>query len=1067
MFPRDKDAVVCVWLEFAALFVCLLTLATPTPAAAQSTATLSVVVVDQSDAVLPQATVTVTNAATMLQRRSITSDAGQATFPLLPPGGYIVRTEHAGFAPAEAPEVVLTVNDQVAIQVKLRVETIGEDVSVVAEPPRMSTSSAVGMVVDRKRMEELPMLNRSTLSLAQLSPGISTVTSPQVVTNQRSGPSIAGDGRSRQTNVQLDGSQLASSLQNVAQNLPSPDSIQEFQVLTNSYGAEYGRASSATLLAVTRSGTNSLQTSLWEYFRHDALNATNFFAPSKPVLRQNQFGGNVGGPLIRGRSFFFGNYEGMRIRQQAILRFISPTAAQRAGDFSASSRSITDPLTGQPFTGNRIPGDRLDPMALNVLNRYVPMPNQGAEVITLSPRPTDGNQGTLKIDHRLTEANTLSVRWHRNSSAGFSSGHVEELGTEMANAIDSWTIADTHIFRGNLFGELRASFTTIETQGDASAANQSPRELGALFDQDGAVPLVPILNVSGGFIVSPGLPWYEQSRFQDFSYKLSWVTGRHTTKFGIQHLRQRQHTQTQYLSSGNFGFTGAFTGDPLADFMLGRPASFAQQGTLDDRARSVATSAFVQDDVKFGPVTVNLGLRFERFTPWEEEGGRSVTFRAGQQSTRFPNAPRGLVYPGDAGILDGLVPSKNRILPRIGFAWDVRGDGRTAVRAAYGRFGEVIDGITAAVAGEGPPFVPSLGFTPNSLRDPYGSRQSPFPVANSSEAFFPVPIQIFSPSADYGPGHVNQFNVTVQRQIGDDLSVQVGYVGNRGRNLGTMRERNAAVFGPGATLANAQQRRPYSPEFFGQIAELVSDARSDYDSLQVSATKRYAQGYTLQLAYTLSNTRDHNSSGPNTAMAPQNPADPEAEWAFADYHRRHVLRVNGMWELPRMEQRAAAVRHLLGGWRLAGIMSALSGAPFTVISGADVALLGPSRGLGSQRPNLVGDPEGDGDRSRQERIAQYFNTAAFARPATGMFGNAGRNLLIGPGLFTVDTSMTKQFHWWPDAPARRVELRVEAFNLFNTVNLGNPVNNMSSPAFGRIQTAGDARVIQLGLRFAY
>jgi hypothetical protein len=268
-------------------------------------------------------------------------------------------------------------------------------------------------------------------------------------------------------------------------------------------------------------------------------------------------------------------------------------------------------------------------------------------------------------------------------------------------------------------------------------------------------------------------------------------------------------------------------------------------------------------------------------------------------------------------------------------------------------------------------------------------------------------------------------------------------------------------------LANAQQRRPYSPEFFGQIAELVSDARSNYDSLQVSATKRYSRGYTLQLAYTLSKTQDHNSIGPNTLQAPQNPADPEAEWALADYHRRHVLRVNGMWELPRMEQRAPVVRHLVGGWRLAGIVSVLSGAPFTVTSGADVALLGPSRALGAQRPNLVADPALDGDRSRQERIAQYFNPAAFARPAAGTFGTAGRNAVIGPGLFTADASMTKQFHWWPSAPGRRIELRVEAFNLFNTVNLGNPIANMSSPAFGRIQTAGDARVIQMGLRFAY
>jgi hypothetical protein len=368
-----------------------------------------------------------------------------------------------------------------------------------------------------------------------------------------------------------------------------------------------------------------------------------------------------------------------------------------------------------------------------------------------------------------------------------------------------------------------------------------------------------------------------------------------------------------------------------------------------------------------------------------------------------------------------------------------------------------------ARAGEGAPFLPSLGFTPNSLRDPYGERRSPIPLVESSEAVFPVPLQVFSPAPDFRPGHVGHFHLSMQQQLGEDLVFQVGYVASRGRNLEGARERNAAVFGSGATLANAQQRRPYSPESFAQIAETVAEARSNYDSLQVSATKRYSAGYTIQVAYTLSESKDHNSDGGGL----QNPADLDAEWALSDFHRRHVLRVNGMWELPELQGHTALLRHPFGGWRVAGIVSALSGLPFTVTSGADVALLGPSRALSQQRPNLVDDPELDSGRPRDERIAKYFNTAAFVRPATGEFGNATRNLLIGPGLFTVDASITKQFHWRPSRSTRGVELRVEVFNLFNTVNLNNPVAVISSPAFGQIQTAGDARVIQLGLRFEF
>lgn len=1060
MSSRRQDIGVAIWRPFIASVLWILLAAAHV--AAQSTATLTVTVVDQSDAVLPRAIVTITNAATLVQRRAAASDEGHATFPLLPPGGYIVRTELDGFVSAETPEVVLNVNDQVAIQVQLRLAAVGESVSVVAEPPRMSTSSAVGTVVDRQRMRDLPMLNRSTVSLAQLAPGVSTVVTPQAVTNQRSGPTISAGGPAHQTNVQLDGTQFASATHNLAQNLPSPDSIQEFQVITNSYGAEYGRASSAMLLAVTRSGTNAFRGGLWEYFRDDALNTTNFFAPSKPELRQSQFGANLGGPLIRGRSFFFGNYEGLRIRQQAILRFTSPTTAQRGGDFSATSRQITDPLTGQPFPGNRIPLDRLDPMSLRILDLYVPLPNQGTQVNALSSRPTDGDQFTVKLDHRVAEPNTLSVRWHRSKAKGFSSGDIETLGSEQGNLIDSWTVSNTHILRGNLFGEGRASFTTIETEGAASAANQSPRMLGGLFDQDGPVPMAPVVSVSGVFTMSPTLPWFEGSSFHDYSYKLSWVTGSHTAKIGFEHLRLRQRTQTPAISSGNFGFTGAITGDPLVDFIIGRPASFTQQGVINDLARSTTTSIFVQDDVRVGPVTVNLGLRFDRFTPWEQEGGRALAFRAGQQSTRFPNAPRGLVYPGDEGVPEGLVAANNRINPRVGFAWDVRGNGRTAVRAAYGRFGTVIPGQAMARAGEGAPFLPSLGFTPNSFRDPYGERRSPFPLTESSEAVFPVPLQIFTPAQDFRPGHVEHFHVTMQQQVGEDLTLQAGYVGSRGRNMVGTRELNAAVFGPGATLANAQQRRPYAPESFAQIAETVAEASANYDSLQVTAMKRYSKRYTLQAVYTLSKSTDKPLE---RDLA--NPATFDGEWALAEYHRRHVLRVNGIWELPELEDHGALVRHPFGGWRLAGIVSALSGLPFNVTSGADTALLGPSRGIPAQRPHVSGDPELDGGRSRDELIARYFDTSAFTRPANGEFGTAGRNMLIGPGLFTVDASLAKQFRFGAGAQPRRVELRIEAFNLLNTVNLNNPIAVLSSPVFGQITTAGDARVIQLGLRFEF
>jgi hypothetical protein len=1040
-----------------------------TPSHAQvTTGTILGSITDEAGGVLPGATVTITNTDTGSTRTVPSGNDGTFLVSALPPGPYRVNVTLDGFRSFRREGLRLEVGQNARVDVRLLLGALTEEVVVTASAPLVDTrSSSVGMVVDSRRMEELPLLNRSTLSLAQLSPGISNVSLPQAVKDQRQGPSIEGGGSgSNQTNVQLDGAQFTSSLFNRPQNLPSPDSIQEFQVLTNSYSVEYGRASGPVMLAITKSGTNNVHGGLWEYFRNDRLNATNFFAPSKPVLRQNQFGGNLGGPLRPDRSFFFLNYEGLRIREQALLRYFSPTAAQRAGDFSASSRPIIDPLTGQPFPGNRIPLDRFDPMALAILDTYIPLPNQGAEVNSLVARPTDGNQVTLRVDHKLADPNNVSVRWHRNKMAGISGfSQIAALDAERGNLIDSWTISNTHIFGSALLGEGRVSFTTIESAGPASEANRSPRDLGGLYEQDGPVPLAPDITVSGAFTMSQLHPWLERSRFLKFDYKMSAVTGVQTIKFGVEGHRLNQMTQVQWKSSGRFQFTGTFTGSPLADFMIGRPTIFDQLTMLDNSQRSRTWAAFVQDDVRFGRLTVNLGLRFERFEPWEDDRGRLAAFRPGQQSTRFPNAPPGLVFPGDAGIEDGLHPPSNDFHPRVGLAWDVRGDGRTAVRAGYGLFSEVVFSQNASTsASTAPPFAPGLVFVPHSLSDPYRGRTSPFPLADpdEGEAVFPVPMTITTIAQDFRPGRVQQFNANIQQQIGEDLGIQVGYIGSRGRDLRGVRELNAAVFRAGATLANTQQRRPILPEYYASINEVAAERRSSHDSLQVSVTKRYSRGYTFQVAYALSRTMDDGAGG--AVPIPQNPADLAAEWALSSFHRRHVLRVNGMWQLPSMQDRSTVVRHVLGGWRLAGIASMLSGSPFTVTSGADIALLGT--GASNQRPNLVGDPELDG-RSRDERIQRYFNTAAFARPAAGQFGNAPRNVLTGPGSFRVDASITKEFRPWQSASDRRIAFYAEAFNLFNTVNLGNPVANMNSPAFGRILTAGDARVVQLGLRFGF
>jgi hypothetical protein len=1061
------------------------------PVAAQlTTGTISGNVIDPGGLALPGASVTITNTETAATRHSTTDTEGAYLVTALPPGLYRVNVSMTGFRPFLQEEFRLAVGQNARVDARLEVGGVTQEVSVVASSLRVDTrSSAVMTVVDPQRMQELPMLNRSVLTLAVLAPGITDVSVPDAVTDQRSAPTInsaATGGRTNQNDLQLDGATLTTSLYNRASNLPSPDSIQEFQVLTNSYSAEYGRGGGTSLLAITKSGSNRMRWAAWEYYRDDALNGKNYFAVTKPYMLRNQFGANLGGPIRRDKTFFFVNYERLHFDQQQILTFTPPTAAQRAGDFSGSATLVYDPQTGAPFPGNRVPLQRFDPLALRTLEA-VPLPNQpdGITYTENTDRNTEGDQFSTKVDHKFGSANTLSVRWYRDlTSAVRTNGDIQDFWTRQGNKLDTWTFTDTHLFSNRIVGEGRLSLTAVETDAPSSAAaSHSPRELGFQFDQGDAselprIPTVTVTGIGGAFnITSNGEPWLERSRLNGGNYRVSWLTGNHSIKFGYEYLFRSQRLYSQGNSSGTLAHNGAstrsITGDGgigMADFLIGRPTNFSQGTPFDNREYVSTHNAFAQDDIRLNRLTLNLGLRFDVEVPWKEDGDKAGTYVQGQKSTRYPDAPAGLVYPGDAGIPSGFVPTSYRLLPRTGFAWDVTGDGRTALRGGYGLFGSSEPAISVAIAQEVPPYFPSISFSdPHSFSDPWGpNRTSIFPYVRNDQGEGIFPSQPFSLEViglDWRPGYMHQFNLTYQRQLGDDLVVSAGYVGSRGRDLTTLREHNLAVFIPGgSTTQNIQARRP--DQNFTNVILSVPGSWSDYDSLQVTAMKRFTSNYTVQLTYTLGRTFD--DGGVNEAgSSVQDPNNPRADNARANNDRTHVLRINGMYELPRFQGLPPVARDILGGWRVAGILSYLSGTPFNVTSGVDRALQGCG-GCSGQRPNLNGDPELPGDRSREEKIAKYFNTdttTLWTLPDLGQYGTAPRNVLRGPGYFNTDLSLTKLFRLTPNGG--RAEFRLEAFNLFDTVNLGNPNGSRNSVNFGRITTAGSPRVMQLAVRLDF
>jgi hypothetical protein len=1052
---------------------------------AQDTGAVHGRILDPTSAAAPGAVVGAVNEDTGFARHAVSSPEGEFFIRALPPGRYRISVTLAGFKTYTQTDIHVSVGQNTRADVRLEVGTVKDSVTVRSTTFGVDTHSAtVGSTIDRQRIENLPLLNRNVLSLAPLLPGVGPMNVPTTVTNSRGGPTISVSGsRVHDNNLMLDGTSLVAGLYNSAQNLPSPEAIEEFRILTNTYSAEYGRGAGSVFLAVTKSGTNVPRGSLSEYFRDDALNARNAFAVTKPSLQQNQFGGSIGGPVVipgydgRNKTFFFAAYQGLRIDSQSLLRTFPATAEERQGNFSALQTTIRDPLTGEPFPGNIIPTSRMDPLSAALFNEYMKLsPNQpDGSNLTLQTFSTSTNQVILKGDHHFTPANALSVRYYSNSDRRRETTPVELLPLVSAGArlpVQSVAIADTHIFAPSVVNELRMSYLRVPSRGEGSRIQQkTARELGGKFNQQSLVPLAPVANISGRFGIAPAAASRaDVDNIYQAENKLSWTHGRHAMKFGFSVFHSRQLTEAQFRTNGIFSFDGSFTGSPMADYLLGKASSMVISNPYYTRLRGSDFAAYAQDDFRASRWTINYGVRYQLHIPWTNESGYAANVIPGRQSTYIPTAPPGLVYYGDPDVPAGLYDTnKTRFEPRVGIVWDISGNGRTALRTGYGFYTGSVGGIMELHAYEMPPFQRVLSLSPPaSFSDPYAGGPDPFPYTVDTEnPVFAYPIQAFAVDTSFTDSYTQHFNVNVQHQLASDLFLQVGYVGKVAHKLPQAIEANAAVYRPGATIANAQERRPYFPQYFAGIAAVRSVGNSNYHSLQVNAQKRFSRGYTLDLAYTWSKSIDEGSLDNAEGSSVSNPWDYRAgERGLSDFDRRHILAVSGLWSLPVFKS-GGVVERLLGGWQVAGTLYKSSGSPFSVITGRDTALLGGSRGLGNQRATVTGDPVLDTGRPRDELIQRYFNTAAFTSPAPGSFGNSARNLLVGPGFFTINLAILKDFRLSSQQRLGRIQFRAEAFNLLNWVNLGNPAASLTSPIFGSINSAGEARIIQLGLRYDF
>ena len=1052
----------------------------PATAFAQATGTISGVVTDESGAVIPGVTVEVTNTDTNQSRTAVTGSDGFYTVPLLQPGPYTVKATLQGFRTYVREGLRVAVESTSRVDVRMTVGALEESVRVTADSPLVETASAsMGTVIDEKKIVELPLNGRNFTQLGTLIPGV--VAPPPGLGGAAGDATPGGFGaatagfsvngmRNQSNNFLLDGASNNDTFNTGFVMRPPPDAIQEFKIQTHSYSAEYGRNAGSVVNVVTKAGTNDLRGSAWEFNRNDGLQSRNYFAPAdqeKPKLDQNQFGGSLGGPIVRDRVFGFGYYEGYRNTRGDTTNIVVLSDAQRAGNFG--STTIRDPQTGLPFANNTIPQGRLNQTALRLIEDFVPRANEGANRYVASPQINDDrNSFGSRVDFRLTDRHSLLGRFLLTKTDASSPALIRPIGTTSKSTLTDYMGSHTFVLSQNAINVARMSYNKIDAQ-PAVTSGLSNEDYGILVPNTNplAQGLANML-VSGFFTLGDAnQPFVNRGNdvFQ-FVNDFTWTRGTHTMKFGFDMRREHMFIAFINRPNGDYTFNGVHTGNAAADFLLGLPAQFRR--TTTNQAQDgvgYLYAGYAQDEWRVAPnLTVNAGVRYEVSQPFEDKNGALNAFHPGKQSSRFPDAPVGLVYPGDPGIPDGTYATdKNNFAPRLGVVWDPFGDGRTSVRAAWGVFYD-------ALAGQGdffqngvlaPPFTPLVEVNappvPLTLNDPLS-------VITGSGSRFPPGLIIIGWAEDFETPYAYHFNATVQRQIGDNMGAEIGYVGSRGRNLPIFIEVNPGVYQPGQTAPGARLFPAYS-----LVRPTFSVAESKYDSLQASLRMRPNRGINFLASYTLGSAKDHvsglNIGGEPRPVLPVTVGDEASiqraldfEWGHALFDVRHRFVLSFGVELPTPDARGTAMRHVLGGWQVNGIFQKQTGFPVTLTdSRTSIRFL-------TNRPDATCDP----NENAPHTVEQWFNTECFVRRVgaeTGdRPGNAGRNTIRGPGFASTDLSLFKNVEL---GGSHRIQLRFEAFNVFNQTRFNNPSGAIGTTNFGVITSAQDGRVIQLGIKYLF